>query len=147
MFPNHLTWTLTCLLLSSAQTPTPTQLQLGAELVLVPIPPAPGRPAGRQTGRRAGRPASQRSTFKPQFTLNIKITFVSSVIKCQKMITFNNFPSNLPIHQTWKGFRSQLSKISINFNFKSFSHLCPVRLMIITLAVTITKLRPKAQHN
>ena len=101
------------------------------------------RPAGRQTGR----PASQRSTFKPQFTLNIKITFVSSVIKCQKMLTFNNFPSNLPIHQTWKGFRSQLSQISINLNFKSFSHLCPVRLMIITLAVTITKLRPKAQHN
>ena len=55
-----------------------------AELVLVPIPPAPGRPADE--------PASQRSTFKPQIAIIVKRTFVSSVIKSQKKIILDLIP-------------------------------------------------------
>ena len=73
---------------------TLTQLQLGAELVLVPILPAPGRPTDE--------PASQRSTFKPQITIIVKRTFVSSVIKSQKKIILDLIPYHLPIHQTQK---------------------------------------------
>ena len=52
------------------------------------------------------RPASQRSTFKPQFTIIVKIKCVSSVINSQKLLTLDLFPSNLPIHQTKNRFIS-----------------------------------------
>ena len=104
--------------------PTPTQLQLGVKLVLVPIHPAPCRPA------------SQRSLFKVQVTIIVKRTFVSIVIKSSKH----------QLSTVFHKFAQLGSPISINLNFKSSSNLCPVRLMIITLALTITKLEPKAQH-
>ena len=52
--------------------------------------------------RPTSRPASQRSTFKPQITIIVKRTFVSSVIKSQKKIILDLIPYHLPIHQTQK---------------------------------------------
>ena len=85
------------------------------------------------------QPASQRSTFKPQITITVKETLQKA--KNSQPQTYFHL-----IFQIQKYFRFQLSPISFNFNFKSFSNLRrPLTLVII--CCFITKLRPKAQHN